>query len=67
MLSVDHSNIDGPPFAVKCEKNSGPPLVEKLRLCVLVHALPKVRNFEHVMSKLQREDAIAYSHLHECC
>ncbi len=34
---------------------------------VLAHALAKVRNFEHVASKMQREHTAAFSHLHECC
>ncbi len=32
---------------------------------VLAHVLAKVTNFESVASKMQREHAIAFSHLHE--
>ncbi len=34
---------------------------------VFVHAFAKVRNFECVASKMQREHATALSHLHDRC
>ncbi len=51
MLSVDHSNIDGPPLAVKCVRKFGSALggkVTHMSVCVCVHYMRQV-DFVYVL------------------